>query len=409
MKKLIIILFLPLFSFALSLTTVLGKVENNDLIQSKQAQKEAQEMQLEMINSSYMPKIEASGMYRYLSDEDQGFFDPMYSMSVTASYVVFDGFRHSDLAKAQNHRINAASVMLDYEKESLSLQATRLFFNIRTQRAVIKVSEQKIKQLKNESERLQKLYDARIVQEDLLESVKAALAMSQYELELHKQNHTKMLYAMRTLTGLDLDKAEAVGFKEPQTVKETTTKAIQAQELEVLALESQADAETSSYLPQVVLQDTLTNTTYYESSFSSSFSIPETINKIEVVAQMTLLDFSAKSESKQKMLLQKKAMQAELSYQKKALVNEQKLSFIGLLTGKEKMRSALLNLTASQKSYEFREKSFKANLIDSTQYLDALTKYTQAQALYEQSKNDYEIAKALYYFNHDITLKEQIK
>jgi outer membrane protein TolC len=408
-KKITLLLSIPLLSQALTLTTVLESVQNNDLVESKKASSEAEATQLEILDSAYLPKLEAAGMYRYLRDEDKGFFDPEYSANVSASYVVFDGFKKHHLSKAQSYKLDASQALLAHEKARLGLQSIKLFFNLRTQEAVIKASEQKIAQLQNELKRLQKLFDARIVQEDALENVKAALAMSDYDLQLQKQNHTSLRFNLQTLTHSEYDQAEAANFKEPEALKAVDTQAVKARQFDVNALNESAKAQTSAYWPTLVVKDTLTYTSYYEETMMPGVAIPETMNKLEVIASMTLWDFGAKLEERQKLMLQKKALASVLAYEKKAQSSQQKLALISLNTGKEKIRSASLNLSASEKAYNFRAKSFKANLIDSSNYLDALTRFTQAKALYEQSINDYEIAKANYYFNHDLPLKDQIK
>lgn len=409
MRKYLVFLSLPLMSFALSLSTILHHVEKSDLVESKQSLKTSAEFQLEEIKSAYLPQLKATAMYAYLRDEDKGFFDPELNLGLSASYVLFDGFKRADLVHAQKLRIHASAHTVAYEKERLSLEAVTLYCQLRTQKVVIEASIQKIKQLHNEVARLEKLFDAQIVAEDDLESVKASLAMSEYELHKHKQNYINLRFNLQTLSGLAFDKAEAVKFLEPEDVKPVLTKDILAKENELKALQWQADAQTSSYLPQIVIKDTYSNTQYYESSLSiPGGSLPERNNKLELLMSWTLIDFGTQSKAKQKMYLQKKALDQELNFYKKSLKSRQEIAKMQLATSRESIRSATLNLRASQKSFEFRHKRFNANLINSTIYLDALTRFTQAKALLEQSRNDYEIAKANYYFNHNIPLKDRL-
>ena len=409
MRRFVAFLILPIFMSAMDLSALLEKVQNNDLVQSKKSLKSLQMTKLETIQAAYLPKIQTEGIYSYLRDEDKGLFDPESSISVSASYMLFDGFKKRDLVRAQEHRLRASEDRLAYEKERLSLDAVKLYFQLRTQKVVIEASKQKIRQLQSEVIRLEKLFKAKIVAEDVFESIKASLAMSEYELQRQKQDYSYLRFSLGSLAGEAFDSAKEGGFVETQTVSVSLTKDISAQENELKALQWQGDAQTSVYLPQVVIKDTYSSTQYYESDLSlPGFDLPENNNKFQLLLSWTLVDFGTKSKERQQIYLQKKAMNEELNYYKKSLKSRQELAKMELLTSKKKIRSARQNLKASQKSFDFRKKRFNANLIDSTIFLDALTRFTQAKALYEQSKNDYEIAKANYYFNHNIALKEKL-
>ena len=56
--------------------------------------------------------------------------------------------------------------------------------------------------------------------------------------------------------------------------------------------------------------------------------------------------------------------------------------------------------------YKIVKDKFDNGIVDNIAYLDALSKKTYNLALYKQALNDYEIAKANYYFTSGIDFKK---
>jgi len=52
---------------------------------------------------------------------------------------------------------------------------------------------------------------------------------------------------------------------------------------------------------------------------------------------------------------------------------------------------------------------FNAGIVDQVTYLDALSEKTASEARFEKAHNDFEIAKANYYFASNNNIKEFIK
>ena len=66
-------------------------------------------------------------------------------------------------------------------------------------------------------------------------------------------------------------------------------------------------------------------------------------------------------------------------------------------------------MAAADKTYEYVNKKFQANVVDNVTYLDALTEKYEAQAMYTRALNNYEYEKAAYYFYASKDIKEFVR
>lgn len=411
--RILALFILPWLVEAQTLQDVLTKVGKNDLVKSLEYAEKAQEHGLQAIKSAYMPKLEASSMYSYIDEDQRGLFDPELSNQLEASVVLFDGFRRYNSISAQKKQVGASREQTLHQTELLSFNAVKLYFGILTLKSNIIAKEQKHKQLQEEVHRLEQFFQVGSLSEDKVEQIKAAYAFTQYELVLLKQKNQEMQLTLATLTGEVETAFDQAHFKKPAKKVTGTTHELKATQFSIDALSHNAKTKTAGYWPTLLLKDTFSNTLFYESNLAlpagMELTLPETTNKIEVVAQMKLWDFFSSSNEKSALLLQKKAKEEELNYKKRTLKMQQKLASMQIDTGIQKMQAAEQSLKSSQKSYHFIKERFSANLVDNVTYLDALSTYTEAQAMLAASQNDYEVALANYYFQHGIPLKEKLQ
>ncbi|KIM09323.1 MAG: hypothetical protein KU28_01480 [Sulfurovum sp. PC08-66] len=412
---------LPLLVNASDLKEMVQAVQSNELVKSLSYAVEAQQAVKGATISGYLPKLVGSGVYQIVAEDQRSMMDYDYAGNLEASAILFDGFRREHTLMAQDQNIQSAQENYAHQKESLTLNAIKLYFSMKSTLANIDAKQQKREQLVNEVERMEKFFNAGSISEDKLEQIKASLAMTEYELTLLRQNYQDMAFSMQTLTGKKIDsigEASLVDIDAPYTHAPLTHE-LQALMHNVEALGHESITKTAAYWPSLLLKDTFQATHYFETDTSSIpanmsfladlFSFPATSNKLQLQASMTLFDFFSKSQERQASQMQKMAKESELAYKKRDLSLKQQLSLIELRTIKSKIVSSSQSLVASQKSYEFIDKRFKANLVDSSTYLDALTQFYQSKAMLAAAQNEYQVALANYYFNHAIPLMEKIK
>ena len=85
------------------------------------------------------------------------------------------------------------------------------------------------------------------------------------------------------------------------------------------------------------------------------------------------------------------------------------LSRARITTAKLRIKSAKSALKASSSAFTTIEKKYNAGIVDYVIYLDALTKKTNAKALYERGLNELEIAYAILYHYSGKNIKEELQ
>jgi outer membrane protein TolC len=109
------------------------------------------------------------------------------------------------------------------------------------------------------------------------------------------------------------------------------------------------------------------------------------------------------------MIISAKALNSQVLYKTKEQKMHHEVALARLDTSKIKIQSAKSALIASESAFEKIEKKYNAGIVDYVIYLDALTSKTRADALYETSLNELEIAYAMYYYYSGKNLAEYIK
>jgi outer membrane protein TolC len=113
---------------------------------------------------------------------------------------------------------------------------------------------------------------------------------------------------------------------------------------------------------------------------------------------MNLYD-TVSSSKKQAAMLEKMVKKEQLNY----ALSKEKMAFDlakkKLLTQQKKIDSAKSALDMAISVYDIILTKYQNGIVDNIAYLDALSKKTINRALYNQALNNYEIAKANYYFD----------
>lgn len=415
---------LPLSVMASDLKDIVQKVQNSEMIQSIDFAVQAQQKGRDAVVANYLPKVEASYMYQYIHEDHRGPFDPMQSGNIEASFVAFDGFRRSETLASQSSKIKATKQTKAQQQESMSFNAINLYFSMKSLQSNIEAKKQKQKQFKYELTRLERFFKGGSVTIEKVEQVRAALAMTSYEISFLQQNFEDLALRMESLTGTAVTTVGNASFIDKTIESKEQSHEIKALEYEVKALNHEAKAKTAAYWPTIVIKDVVAGSQFYENESSSSgdpqtdaivaamgdsFAMATFSNKLQVAASITVWDFFAKSKERQAVQLQKSAKQSELDFKKRDTLLKQKFANIQLKTVKAKIASSKQNVEASKKNYEFISKQQEVNLVNSSTYLDATTQYYNAKAMLSAAQNEYQIALANYYFTNAIPLMEMIK
>jgi outer membrane protein TolC len=132
-------------------------------------------------------------------------------------------------------------------------------------------------------------------------------------------------------------------------------------------------------------------------------------NKIALVAQMRLYDNGVNKRQKEAIYLKKQALQEQINHQLLEEKVRYKLAIDRLKTASINIQSAKSAFNSAKSAYKTIKAKFDAGIVDQVTYLDSLSQKTASIARYKKSLNDYEIAKANYYFRSNKNIKGFIK
>jgi outer membrane protein TolC len=107
--------------------------------------------------------------------------------------------------------------------------------------------------------------------------------------------------------------------------------------------------------------------------------------------------------------LAKLASKEKVLFAKKEEKNTFNLAKRKLRTQELKIKSLKSAVRMGESVYKLVKVKYQNGTVDNITYLDALSKKTYNKALYRQALNDYEIAKANYYFSSGINYEKVLK
>jgi len=160
--------------------------------------------------------------------------------------------------------------------------------------------------------------------------------------------------------------------------------------------------------PKIKIEDIVNVYNYNDYNEALLKDLPDQQNQFMLSFSLNLYDTSS-SYKKQSAMLAKMVKKEQLNYAK----SKEKMAFMlagkKLTTQKAKIASAKSALEMANSVYDIILTKYQNGVVDNIAYLDALSKKTINQALYNQALNNCEIAKADYYFSSGIDYKKVLK
>ncbi|MEA3373700.1 MAG: TolC family protein [Campylobacterota bacterium] len=408
------LLFLLLFTITLlqayDLKSLIEAGQQNELVQAYVNRHHASQKEYDATKSSYYPRIDLGASASKVNEKNP--FEPgeVYAAFAKANFVILDGFRRENILDEKAALTKSSEFDLSGFKKALSLQITELYFGLQNVKADINALEQKKKQLAEQLSRLEKFYSVGIATEDDVERIKAALANSDYEIVSLRYQEDTLVSKLSLLTGLQIDELKPGSIKEPSNEQVNEMDSIRARSLQSDAMKYKAEQIDAAYYPSIILEDTYGFYEYGDDDLPPSVGIrADEQNKIMLMLSMNLVDFSAASEQKQVVLLHQKALENQLTYDRKSAAADLALAIQGIRRAKSLIEAAKLSKSASDKTFDVVEKKYKARVVDYVKYLDALFQKTQAHSQYNRAVNTLDIAYANYYYYAGYDPKEFVK
>ena len=404
-----LLLLLPIFLYGENLKSLLDFATlNSDLVVVKTLHQKAKSIEVQAKESAYYPTIDAGAFYQSLNEKTPQLSGDLYSGYAKVSFDIYDGGKKSSLLKQSRDEYRASSFDSQATKKSLSLQIVQTFFNIKSLDASLASREEAKKSLQEQLTRMKRFVIARVATKDDVDRLQSAYDTNIYEMESLKYQSLSLkksleLYVAKEI--VTLDDSKFIEFQERKIELTDSVKSLMAKKE---ALVSGAESVDSIYYPQIKIEDTYSVYGYGRTDAKHPKAM-QNQNRLMLSLNLRLFDKGATAKTKQAMMINSQALDAQLVFSTKEQKMQYELSLSAIKTSKIKIKSAKSALVSASSAFKTISKKYDAGIVDNVVYLDALSSQTSAKALYERSLNDLEIAYASYYYYAGKNIEEYLQ
>ena len=408
MKRLLF-LALPLLLNAESLKSLLQYAQaNNELVVSQKYIEQSKQKELDSVDSSYYPTVDA-GLF-YQREDDATPFRPgtTYGASVKVGFDIYDGGKKSYTSKQKNSELTSAIFTSNDTKKSIALGITQDFYNIKSLKASLDAREEASKVLQAQLERMLQFYDAKLATSDDVDRLQSAYDSNVYAIDSLKFEILSLQSALELKVGKNIDSLDDSKFKKTLSQQSDELDSIGAMRANRTAILNLSETVNSYYYPNIRIEDTYSLYGYQDEPSMAGMAIEQLDNQNKIMAtlNMRLVDFGAIGEQKAAIALQADALNEQIKYKSKEQKMQLSLAIRRVETVKLNIKSSQSALKSATSALKTITKKYNAGIVDNVVYLDALSSHTQAKAFNEKSINDLEIAYAMYYYYNSKNIEE---
>lgn len=405
----LLILIIPVFIYGESLKSLLDfSTQNSDLVVSKTLTQKAKSINIEAKRSAYYPTIDVGAFYQTLQERTPMQAGDVYSGYAKIGFDIYDGGKKSSLLSQSENEYKASGFDLGATKKSLSLQIVQDFFNIKSLKATLASRDEAKNSLQEQLSRMERFFLAKVATKDDVDRLQAAYDTNIYEMESIKLQILSFLKSLELKVGKKIrsfDDSKFGEFKEHKIESMDSVKSLVAKKD---ALVSGAESVDSLYYPQIKIEDTYSVYGYERVDALHPEGV-DNQNKLMLSLNLRLFDKGSVAKSKEMLMIDSQALNAQLSFTKKEQQMQYELALSRIQTSRMKIKSAKSALVSASSAFKTISKKYDAGIVDNVVYLDALSSHTSAKALYETSLNDLEVAFASYYYYAGKNIEEFLK
>lgn len=410
------LLFLLIFStqiFASSLLELIEQAQKNDLVEVYKYKLDSTSKAYEATKSSYFPRVDIGAIEQFTSPADSLGAGQIYSAYAEVTAVLIDGFKRENLLE-EKEKLNIASKHdLQQIKKDISLEVASIYFNMQIIKADLTSLKHSKIQLQEQLHQQQRFFKAKLTTEDNVARIEAAIANTDYQIELKKYAYDEYASKLHTLTNTEIRELKQQNIIEPKNVEAKELDSIKSMQAQVESIGYKAEQLESTNYPTLILSDKYSYYKYGDDGLKK-LGIPnveriESQNVVTLNLSMRLFDFGTASKQKELVLSEQNALFSELIYRKKEVKENIKLALRAIEKAKKLLYASELSQDASNRTYKIVHKKYKARVVDYVNYLDALSNKIEAEAQYNRALGALQISYAKYYYNAGFDIKDYIK
>ncbi len=407
------ILLLITLSIVVNATTlkemIQSGLQNNENIKALNLQNKAKQKTFFSVENIYNPIVTTGINYSKLNlDIRDVQVGSTLSGFVKVDIDLYNGGKNKALKNQKEYEYKSALFSTAISEKELALQIVTLFFQTKTTIQNIKIFQEKSATLKAQYERIKIKYDIKMVTIDEVLKLQSEYETNEYTIQDLEYQKSDLLENLSLLVGKNIVSLDNSTLPRVDDLEFIDSENIEALKIDIKAQRENTKIVSAINKPQLKLQNSLT--IYDYSDYNEQFlkDLPDKQNQIMLNLTYNLFDTTSKDKIEVSKLTELASKQ-KLNYVK----NQEKINFKlakkKLTTTKLKINSLKSAVEMGDTIYDMVKIKYQNGIVDNITYLDALSKKTYNKALYRQALNDYEIAKANYYFSSGVNYKNVLK
>lgn len=381
-------------------------LENNDNIKASVSQTKAKQKSYESAKNIYNPTATIGANYSRLDlDKREVQVGSTASGFLNIGVNLYDGGKNKAIKNQKNYNYKASLLNTTTTKKETVLQVVTLFFEIKTLTENIKVFEEKGITLEAQYKRVKIKYNTKMVTEDEVLKLQSEHEANQHIVEELKYQKINLLENISLLSNSKVGSLDDSTLPQVQEIEFEESENFKALKMGVKAVNENVKIISAVNKPQLRLENNLNAYNYNDYNNGLLSDLPKYQNQLMLSLSYRLYDTQT-SDNIEASKLELLASKQRLNFIK----NQERVRF---KLAKKKLATQQLKINSLKSAVEMGEAVFKMvnikyenGIVDNITYLDALSKKTYNQALYQEALNNYEIAKANYYFSSGIDYKD---
>ncbi len=406
-KQILLLIILTIVVNATTLKEMIqSSLQNNENIKALNIQNKAKQKTFSSVENIYSPTITTGINYLKLDlDVRDVQVGSTLAGFVKADIDLYNGGKNKALKRQKEYEYKSALYSTVTSEKELALQVVTLFFQTKTIIQNIKIFKEKSATLKAQYERIKIKYDLKMVTIDEVLKLQSEYEANQYTIQDLEYQKSYLLENISLLVGESIITLDNSKLPEVDTLEFKESENIEALKIDIKAQKENTKVVSSTKKPQLKIQNSLN--LYDYSDYNEQFlkDLPDQQNQFMLSLTYNLFDTTSKDKIEASRLIELASKQ-KLNYIKKQEKMNYKLAKKKLTTIKLKINSLKSAVEMGDSLYDMVKIKYQNGIVDNITYLDALSKKTYNKALYRQALNDYEIAKANYYFSSGVNYKK---
>jgi len=403
------ILALLLISTVINATTlkeiIQSTLDNNDNIRASIIENQLKQKSFNSVENIYNPTATIGVNYSRLDLDTRA----VQVGSTTNGFLkigvnLYDGGKNKATKNQKNYQYKSSLLNTETTKKETLLQVVTIFFQLKTIISNITVFQEKGETLKAQYLRMKTKYDIQMVTIDEVLKLQSEYEANQYTIEDLKYQKISLMQNLHLLTNKNITTLDDSRLPEVKNIKFKSSENIEALSMDLKAVNENINILSSVDKPQLRLDNSLNQYNYNNYNEQILKDLPEQQNQVTLSLTYNLFDTVSKSKI-EAAKLEKLVLKQKVEFIKKQEEMNFELAKRKLSTQQLKINSLKSAVEMGQSVYDIVKTKYNNGIVDNITYLDALSKNTYNKVLYKQALNNYEIAKANYYFSSGVDYK----